>query len=497
MKEAVLVYPHQIFEYHPCLRDGCIIFLIEEPLMFTHYRFHKQKLILHRASMKAYADLLAKNKYTVHYIDSTSLANTEDIAAILAEHGTTAVSFCDLVDDWLYTKLTRALTDKSISYTVHDTPLFLTTRTDMDSFFLPLIQANKKFLMKTFYEWQRKRLNILLDENGKPQGGKWSYDEDNRKKIPKGVTIPKNPERSRSLHVQEAKEYVDTHFSHYYGLYDDFFYPVTHEEAKVWLSQFLKEKLVSFGPYEDAVVRDESFLFHSVLSPLLNCGLLTPEYVIGETLAYAKMHTVPIASLEGFIRQIIGWREYMRAVYVYLGRKERSSNYFKATRKLPESFWTAGVGIAPIDDEINKALRYAYSHHIPRLMVLGNFMNLCGFEPDDVYQWFMEMYIDAYDWVMVPNVYSMALYADGGLITTKPYISGSAYILSMSDYKKGDWSVTWDGLFWNFVGKHFELLSKEGRLGFIGITYSKMPQEKKDIHRRNAEVFFARIDAEE
>lgn len=298
-----------------------------------------------------------------------------------------------------------------------------------------------------------------------------------------------------SEYVLDAKKYIEKNFKNNYGYTDSFFYPVTHDEAKIWLKSFLKHKLDSFGPYEDAMSTRGNFLFHSILSPLLNIGLLTPEYVLKETLAYAKKNTIALSSLEGFIRQVIGWREYIRAVYVYLGDKERKGNYFSSKRSIPDSFWQGNTGITPLDDTIKSTLKYAYAHHIPRLMIMGNFMNLCQFKPDEVYRWFMELYIDAYDWVMVPNVYSMALYADGGLITTKPYISGSAYILKMSNYKKGEWSDIWDALFWNFVGIHFEKLSHEGRLGFIGVTYKKMSEEKRDMHAKKAQEFLESIDS--
>lgn len=493
MSEAVLIYPHQLFENHPLLKKGVTIFLIEEPLMFTQYIFHKQKLIFHRASMQAYKDFLIQKGCTVEYIEFSAITKTEDIVKILTTHKINKVSFCDVVDNWLYTKLTNSLFKNNIFYTIVDTPLFITSQKDLDSFFLPLVQKNKKFLMKTFYEWQRKRLNILIEKDGGPVGGKWSYDEDNRKKIPKGFTLPKDPTPNVNIYVTEATTYTELYFKDNYGQVESFFYPISFIGAKSWLNSFLENKLCLFGPYEDAITTEGNFLFHSILSPLLNAGLLTPEYVLEQTLLYAQKNNVPISSLEGFVRQLIGWREYIRAVYVYLGTIERTSNYFKSERSIPKSFWQGNTGIAPVDDTIKKSLKYAYAHHIPRLMIMGNFMNLCQFKPDEVHRWFMEMYIDAYDWVMVPNVYSMALYADGGLITTKPYISGSSYVLKMSDYKKGDWSQIWDALFWNFVDIHFELLSGEGRLGFIGITYQKMSQEKKEIYKEKAKQFLKTI----
>ncbi len=489
MKKAVLIYPHQLFEKHPLLEKGVTVFLVEEPHMFTQYNFHKQKLIFHRSTMMAYKDMLIKDNYDVKYIEYADIIKTENIVDILIKFKINTVVFCDLADKWIHKKITKKLSDNDISYTISDTPLFLTNKIELDSFFLPLLEKNKKFIMKTFYEWQRKRLDVLIDKNGKPVGGKWSYDEDNRQKITKDILIPKDPESNMTEYVLDAKKYIEKHFKGNYGSTDSFFYPISHHEAKKWLNSFLKHKLNLFGPYEDAMTTEGNFLFHSILSPLLNTGLLTPEYVLKETLAYAEKNTVALSSLEGFIRQIIGWREYMRAVYVYLGDKERNGNYFNSKRSIPHSFWQGNTGITPVDDTIKNTLKYAYAHHIPRLMIMGNFMNLCQFKPDEVYRWFMELYIDAYDWVMVPNVYSMALYADGGLITTKPYISGSAYILKMSNYKKGEWSDIWDALFWNFVGIHFDALSKEGRLGFIGVTYKKMTQDKKEIYTKKARLF--------
>lgn len=489
MKKAVLIYPHQLFEHHPALEKDAVVFLVEDPPFFTQYRFHKQKILFHRASMQAYKILLEEQGYTVVYGDCADIKKTEAVAMLLHKHGITTVSWCDPVDNWLSKKVAKALAVHNIACVTLDTPLFLTTQKTLDTFFLPLIAQDKKFLMKSFYEWQRKRLSVLLDTKGKPVGGKWSYDTDNRKKLPKTVMAPEDPTPNDCALVCDARAYTEKHFADNYGTTEAFFYPVTHGQAKHWLDTFLKERLADFGPYEDAMTTRGSVLFHSVLSPLLNAGLLTPQYVLEKTIAFSEQHEVPLSSLEGFIRQLIGWREYIRAVYVYKGTAIRKGNYFHAHRSIPASFWQGTTGLVPVDDTIATVLRYGYAHHIPRLMVMGNIMNLCGFDPDEVYRWFMELFIDAYDWVMVPNVYSMALYADGGVITTKPYISGSAYILGMSDYKKGAWSEIWDGLFWHFVGIHFEKLSKEGRLGFIGITYQKMSAEKKAHHEKVAKQF--------
>lgn len=346
-----------------------------------------------------------------------------------------------------------------------------------------------KYWMNDFYIWQRKRLNILVDEDNKPTGGKWSFDTENRKKLPKNIIIPNTFEIQENQFIKEAIDYIEKHFTDNFGRTDTFWCPIDFEGAKQHFQKFLQNRLELFGPYEDAVTIQSDSVFHSTISPLLNNGLLTPDYVIKETLKFIAKNEVYIASAEGFIRQIIGWREYIRALYILEGKKIRTSNYFESHRNMPQAMWTANTGIEPIDYHIQTLEKYAYTHHIPRLMLFGNYLNLCQIEPDEVYKWFMEMYIDAYDWVMVPNVYSMTLYADGGLLTTKPYIASSNYILKMSDFKKGDWSQIFDALFWNFVGKHFNKLQKEGRLGFIGVQYNKMPEIKKQNYTKIAEEY--------
>jgi deoxyribodipyrimidine photolyase-related protein len=255
------------------------------------------------------------------------------------------------------------------------------------------------------------------------------------------------------------------------------------------LQDFFKTRFSAFGAYEDAIVSNQKILHHSVLTPMLNTGLISPQYIIDETLRYARNHEVPLNSLEGFIRQIIGWREFIRAVYELKGSEERTKNYWGFTRKIPASFWTGTTGIEPIDSTIKKVLETGYCHHIERLMVLGNFMLLCEFDPDEVYRWFMELFIDAYDWVMVPNVYGMSQFADGGLMSTKPYISGSNYLMKMSDYKKGNWQPIWDGLFWRFMHTHRDFFLRNPRLGMLVKSFDKMPEIKQKAHLDVAEQF--------
>jgi deoxyribodipyrimidine photolyase-related protein len=215
---------------------------------------------------------------------------------------------------------------------------------------------------------------------------------------------------------------------------------------------------------------------------------------VDRILESGAVNGIPLNSTEGLIRQIVGWREFIRGVYEEAGGRERTINFWKFKRKIPKSFWTATTGITPIDTTIEKILETGYCHHIERLMVLGNFMVLCEFDPDDVYRWFMEMFIDSYDWVMVPNVYGMSQFADGGLMSTKPYISGSNYLMKMGDFPKGDWQLIWDGLFWRFLDKNRSFFSKNPRLSMLLRTFDKFSEEKKRSLIESAEVVLSSLE---
>ena len=326
-------------------------------------------------------------------------------------------------------------------------------------------------------------------------GGKWTFDDENRLKYPKGKTPPKINALKENPFYSEAVGYINHQFSNNYGAVNPILiYPTTFEESKSWLVDFLENRFLEFGAYEDAIVVNENILHHSVLTPMMNVGLLTPEFILNETIQFAESHDIPMNSLEGFIRQIMGWREFIRAVYELRGSEERTKNYWQFNRKIPQSFWTGTTGIEPIDLTIKTILETGYCHHIERLMVLGNFMLLCEFDPDEVYRWFMEMFIDSYDWVMVPNVYGMSQFADGGIMSTKPYISGSNYLMKMSNYPKGEWQQIWDGLFWRFMFVHRDFFLQNPRLGMLVKSFDKMDASKRNLHLENAERYLELLD---
>lgn len=314
-------------------------------------------------------------------------------------------------------------------------------------------------------------------KDGKPEGGKFSFDTENRKKLPKTVSVPKHLIPKQTKKIEAAASYVESNFPDAIGSKGPFLYPFTFEQAEKALSDFIENKLSLFGDYEDAILKNESFLFHSVLTPALNIGLITPQQIIANVMTAWKTKKIPLNSTEGFLRQIIGWREFIRACYLLIGTSQRTKNHLRHKKPLPKGFWEGTTGIEPIDTTIKKILDTGYCHHIERLMVLGNFLFLTETDPNAVYDWFMQYFVDAYDWVMVPNVYGMSQYADGGLMTTKPYISGSNYLLKMSDYKKGPWSDVWDGLFWRFLEKHQDLISKNPRMKIL-LNYLKKNKTK-------------------
>jgi deoxyribodipyrimidine photolyase-related protein len=482
-----IVFPHQLIEQSILASSFDTIYLVEENLYFKHYNFHKKKIAFHRASMKFYESYLQSKNTKVVYIEALDeLADIRKLIPYLKSKGVQSVDYIDTTDYWLEKRIVNTCKECDIQANKKPSPLFLNTSEELATFFA----AKKRMFQTEFYKHQRLTRNILVEKQDKPIGGKWTFDDENRLKYPKGKTVPKTTFLEANAFYSEAITYTEKHFSSNYGeLNTDFIYPTTYDESKSWLAEFFRSRFSEFGAYEDAIVENENILHHSVLTPMLNVGLLSPKFVIEEALSYASNHEVPLNSLEGFIRQIVGWREFIRAVYELKGSEERTKNYWGFKRKIPASFWYGSTGIEPIDSTIQKVLETGYAHHIERLMVLGNFMLLCEFDPDDVYRWFMELFIDAYDWVMVPNVYGMSQFADGGLMATKPYISGSNYLMKMSDYKKGEWQPVWDGLFWRFMHVHRDFFLKNPRLGMLVRTFDKMPEEKQQLHLNNANLF--------
>ena len=462
--EVTLVFPHQLFEHHPGICANRSIALIADGLILGGdpqwpLTIHPRKQQLHQQSMLAYKKRLESKGHSVFTLTPNEQQQTSDLLNQLIDSGYQTFYLADPVDDLLTKRVRKTLHQRSCVLEIVPTPMLLTPADVMDDYF----NGRRKPMMVHFYQMQRKRLGVLIDDQGSPVGGRWSFDADNRKKLPKGITVPEEPS-------------IDL--------------PIDHLSAQQWLDTFLEHRLAGFGTYEDAISSQHRVMWHSVLTPMLNLGLLTPHQVLNRTLAAADASEIPLNSLEGFLRQIIGWREFMAAMYLRHGVTMRNSNFWNfEDRPIPDAFYQGTTGIPPIDDAIKRALNTGYCHHIERLMLLGNMMLLCGFHPTRIYTWFMELFVDAYDWVMVPNVYGMSQFADGGIFTTKPYLSGSNYVRKMSDYKPGEWCGIWDGLFWSFIHRHGDFFRSQPRLAMMTRNLDRMAPEVMETHYSKAQQF--------
>lgn len=479
MSDATIIYPHQLFSAHPAVVRTRPIYLVEEPLLLTHNPIHRQRLILHKLSLDAYERTLINSGHTVTRLSIHDHPHTDTVFARLQQDGVTHMHIVDTTD----TYLERAIASSPIPATRYPSPLFLLSKSEAMNRY-----HTSKRRMALFYKQLRIDRAILCNPDGSPQGGAWSFDAQNRKKLPTSHPAPLDPQPYSNRDIQAAITWATTVPAQQYGE-AVWWLPYTHTGAHTYLEDFLTCRFGEFGTYEDALSTRGFRLFHSTLSPLINIGLITPQEVLECTLAYATAHSTPINSVEGFVRQILGWREFMRAAYEVDGTAMRTGNFWKHTQTLPPSFWHATTTLPPLDLAISRAHRYGYTHHIERLMVLGNAMLLCEIHPREVYRWFMAMYVDAYDWVMVPNVYAMSQFADGGSFATKPYISGASYIKKMSDYPSGDWEEVWTALYWRFIAKHRSFFETNPRLAMMPRLLDRLDEARRAGMHAQATAF--------
>lgn len=504
-----LVFPHQLFEDHPLLNQVEKIYLIEEPLYFGTdlqypFSFHQQKLVLHRASMQYWwqqvpPDLRGK------YIPCKDLdqANYYQhlLRSIQNKHHLSCIRAVEPSDFLVSRRLNQAAKECQVKLEWLDSPNFYNSVRQIEDYF----SSKKKLFQTKFYIKQRQQHNILITKDAKPLGGAWSFDPDNRKKLPKDVLIPDATQLeltdSQQAILNEATDYIKTHFGSNPGDIEPFSYPFTPDQATTLLNHFLEKKLNKFGDYQDALSTRNDTLFHSLLSSSLNIGLLNPHQVVTQVISSYQTKSHALNSVEGFLRQILGWREFVRGVYLTKGSWQRSQNIFNCTNKLHHKWYTGQTGLPPVDHTIQKIIRSGYAHHIERLMILGNCMLLLELDPDQVYTWFMELCIDSYDWVMVPNVYGMSQFADGGLMTTKPYITSSTYLLKMADaetkktWQKANpnWTKIWDSLFWRFMHRHRTMLQKNARLGVLTKHLDRFSADKVKSYIATAEQFITEV----
>jgi len=489
MHEATLVYPHQLFARHPGLAQGRPVWIAEDPLFLDIEHLHPYKRVLHRASMAAYAQSLRDGGYTAVVAGLTQYPDTESLLRHLAAQGIQRLHLADPSDYLLERRLKRCAQRFGLALTVHASPGFLLTRESV----MADLGEQQNALMASFYIRQRKRHGLLLDPAGKPLGGAWSFDAQNRKKLPRVVEPPPVWMPSDNAWVQAA--WSGEGLPNPATAASLFPYPVTRTDALTSLRDFCQNRLHAFGDYQDALDPTRPFLFHAVLTPALNIGLITPKEVLEAVLHRHEAEPLPLPALEGFIRQLIGWREFMRGIYLREGSEQRRQNFWGFSENLPRAFLQANTGLPPLDDALRKVEKLAYAHHIERLMVLGNFLMLTETHPDAVYGWFMNRFIDAYDWVMVPNVHGMSQYADGGRMTTKPYLSGSNYLRKQSHYPAGPWCAEWDALFWRFIWLHREVFAANPRMRMMASLAEKMPSGTRQAHLALGEKVLDRLRA--
>ena len=492
MSKLLLVLGNQLFpvEYVEKIRPDAV-FMAEDVGLCTYVRHHQQKIVLFLAAMRSYRDALEAAGFTVHYelLDPASPLTYEDrLAAAIDTSGCDSLVHFEIEDKAMETRILDFASERAIEREEIVSPMFLTTR----QAFAEFARSKKRLLMADFYKQERKRLHLLVDQDGEPEGGRWSFDEDNRKKLPARVEPPLIAGAEPNQHVRDVQVVVAKNFGGHPGAAADFWWPTTRGQALDWLERFIDERLELFGPYEDAMSTRSATVFHSALSPLLNLGLLTPDEVVRTAERAFRERGLPLQSVEGFVRQVIGWREFIRGIYREHGETMDESNFFGHERGLTDAWYDGSTGIAPLDDTIRTASRLGWTHHIPRLMVAANLMTLCEIHPQAAHRWFMEMYVDSSEWVMGPNVYGMGLFSDGGIFATKPYICGSNYLKKMSDYRAGDWCDVVDGLYWRFIDRHRDFFAGNPRLALMPRALDRQKKERLDVIFTAAESFLER-----
>ncbi len=493
----------QLLPAHPLLPSPAgdlLVGLIESSPRGSHLRYHQQKLTLLYSAMRHYAADLKKQKFATLYHHLTDTPAGADYATILShwiqKHKIREIHLLDPNEYDTFHSLPALSKKLGVPIHRHASPQFLVPRAE----FATWAEGKKHLLMETHYRRLRTERNILLDAKGKPEGGDWNLDDQNRRTYREfakaNPTVPPFPPPIQDPIVKKVAQEVAAHFPTHPGQADQLWVPVTRAGALDWLKTFIRQRLAQFGPWEDTMVEGQQILFHSVLSPLLNIGLLTPQECIQAAEKAYREGKAPLNSVEGFIRQILGWREFIHGIYWLKMPEYRKANFLGADRPLPRWAYSGETDMRCVSQAIHGAVDHAYNHHIQRLMVLGNYFLLGGYEPQAVLRWYTEMYLDAYDWVMVPNVLGMILFADGGFFATKPYAAGAAYQDKMGNHcascqfdpkqREGPKACPFHSLYWNFFGQHAKLFGKNPRIGMmVKIWEKKTPADQKQI-RQNA-----------
>lgn len=487
-------------------RQSDVILLAEVKEEATYVKHHKKKIILLFSAMRHFASTLRQDGFKVHYRKYDDYDNKgsllAEVQAAKAAYHCHSVVVTEPGEYRLLDAMQRWAEQLDCPVTLLPDCRFLSTKQD----FRHWAQDRKILRMEFFYREMRKKTGILMEQGG-PIGGKWNFDSSNREPMPVTVQPPAPTRFEPDDITRQVIALVDETFADHFGESTQFHYAVTRQQALQVLNEFIAQRLPDFGQYQDAMRHNMPWLFHSHISFYINCGLLTPGEVIEQ--AETAYHTgeAPLNSVEGFIRQILGWREFVRGYYWHFMPELKHDNYFNARRALPDFFWHGYTNMNCLRQCITDTRQHAYAHHIQRLMVLGNFALLCELAPEAVQQWYLLVYADAYEWVELPNVAGMILYADGGKLASKPYISSGSYINKMSDYckncgysvskKTGDNACPFNYLYWRFIDVHQHVLRSNPRMALIYKSFERMGPDKIAALRDEATAFLTKISKNE
>lgn len=465
-----------------------------------YVKHHPKKIALIFASMRKFAKGLQADGWDVRYAQLDDTDNAGSIVGELLrraqETGASEV-LCTEPGEW---RLIDALKDAPIETEIFQDDRFIASHAEFDSW----AEGRKALRMEYFYRDMRRKTGLLMDGD-KPAEGKWNFDHDNRKAAPKDVLVEGPLWFTPDTETEEVLTLVETRFEDHFGDLRPFAFATTRDQALEALAYFVKHALPRFGDYQDAMLRGHQFLYHAVISPYLNIGLLGPLEVCQAVEKAWKDGDVPINAAEGFIRQIIGWREYVRGIYFREGPEYPTRNVLKHDRVLPNFYWGAETKMSCVSHAVVQTKEQAYAHHIQRLMVTGNFALLAGVDPHQVHEWYLAVYADAFEWVESPNTVGMSQFADGGLIASKPYVSSGAYINRMSDYckgcaykvsvKTGEDACPFNLLYWHFLDRHRERFSSNARMGNMYRTWDRMDADRRETVLQDAGKWLARLDA--
>ncbi len=493
---------HDLASLRAVDRAAAVVLMAEVSGEATYVRHHRQKLVLVFAAMRHFADRLRAEGWTVDYRRLDAPDNRGDLTAELeaaaTRHGATRVVAVTAGEHRVIAAQQGWAERLGLPVELLADRRFLLRPGDFDSW----ASGRRRLRMEDFYRWQRQATGLLM-EGGAPVGGRWNYDADNRKALPGDVAPPGAPRFEPDAITGEVIAMVAARFPDHFGRLDRFGWPVTRHDALVALDRFITERLAGFGDYQDALAEGETTLFHSLLAPAINLGLLGPREVIDRAVA-ALEEGAPLNAVEGFVRQILGWREYVRGIYLGQGAGYVRRNALGATRALPAFYWTGGSGMRCFDAAFGQTRDLAYAHHIQRLMVLGNFALLAGVDPFEVHEWFLIVYADAYEWVEAPNVIGMSQFADGGLLGSKPYAAGGAYINRMGnhcracryspDRRAGKPPCPFSLLYWDFLARNEATLRGNQRMWQPYDSWRRLGEARQTEIRAQAAALLEGLD---